>query len=457
MMVQGTAPDTCSKCGSKRIEQDPDTLDTWFSSALWPFSTLGWPDKTEDLEYFYPTDVLVTGYDIIFFWVARMIFSGMEHMKQEPFKYVFIHGIVRDSQGRKMSKSLGNGIDPLEVIAQYGTDALRFALTIGNSPGNDLRYSPEKVEAARNFANKVWNASRFVLMNFDEDLDFSMVDKKKFSIADKWIMSRINTVTKEVTENIEKFELGLGLQKVYDFIWEEFCDWYIEMVKPKLYDRESEGRLEAQYVLNFVLGNAMKLLHPYMPFVTEEIYTHLINDGNSIMISQWPEYSQELNFADDEAKMTIIMDAIRSVRNTRAEMNVPPSRKAKIIFVAAGEAEKATLTEGTSFFQRLASASDVTVQLTKEGIPSDAVGTVVHGAEIFIPLDELIDIEKEIERLEKEKKNLEGELKRVIGKLSNEGFVAKAPQKVIEEEKAKQAKYQDMYDKVVERLESLKK
>lgn len=345
----------------------------------------------------------------------------------------------------------------MEVIAQYGTDALRFALTIGNSPGNDLRFSPEKVESARNFANKVWNASRFVLMNFDEDLDFSKVDKKKFSIADKWILSRINTVTKEVTENIEKFELGLGLQKVYDFIWEEFCDWYIEMVKPKLYDRESEGRLEAQYVLNFVLGNAMKLLHPYMPFVTEEIYTHLINDGRSIMISQWPEYSEELNFAEDEAKMAIIMDAIRSIRNTRAEMNVPPSRKAKIIFVAAGETEKATLTEGTSFFQRLASASDVTVQLNKEGIPSDAVGAVVHGAEIFIPLDELIDIEKEIERLEKEKKNLEGELKRVKGKLSNEGFVAKAPQKVIEEEKAKQAKYQDMYDKVVERLESLKK
>lgn len=457
MMVQGTAPDTCTKCGSKRLEQDPDTLDTWFSSALWPFSTLGWPEKTEDLEYFYPTDVLVTGYDIIFFWVARMIFSGMEHMKQEPFKYVFIHGIVRDAQGRKMSKSLGNGIDPLEVIAQYGTDALRFALTIGNSPGNDLRYSPEKVEAARNFANKVWNASRFVLMNFDEDLDFSKVNEQKFTVADKWIMSRINTITKEVTENIEKFELGLGLQKVYDFIWEEFCDWYIEMVKPRLYDRESEGRLEAQYVLNFVLGNAMKLLHPYMPFVTEEIYTHLINDGRSIMISEWPGYSEELNFARDEAKMSIIMDAIRSIRNTRAEMNVPPSRKARIIFVAAGEAEKATLSEGTAFFQRLAGASDVAVQLNKDGIPADAVGAVVHGAEIFIPLDELIDIEKEIERLNKEKANLEGELKRVKGKLSNEGFVAKAPQKVIEEEKAKQAKYQDMYDKVAARLESLKK
>lgn len=457
MMVTGTDPDVCPKCGSTRIEQDPDTLDTWFSSALWPFSTLGWPEQTEDLKYFYPTDVLVTGYDIIFFWVARMIFSGMEHMKQEPFKYVFIHGIVRDPQGRKMSKSLGNGIDPLEVISQYGTDALRFALTIGNSPGNDLRFSAEKVEASRNFANKVWNASRFVLMNFDENLDFGRVDKNKFTIADKWILSRINTVTKEVTENIDKFELGLGLQKVYDFIWEEFCDWYIEMVKPRLYDRESEGRLEAQYVLNFVLGNAMKLLHPYMPFITEEIYTHLVNDGRSIMISEWPVYDDELNFADDEAKMNIIMDAIRSTRNIRAEMNVPPSRKAKMIFVSAGETERATLLEGTSFFQRLAGASEVNVQADKAGIPADAVGTFIAGAEIFIPLDELIDIEKEIERLNKEKANLEGELKRVEGKLNNEGFVAKAPPKVIEEEKAKREKYKDMYLKVVERLEGLKK
>lgn len=457
VMVQGDAPDKCSKCGSTKLEQDPDTLDTWFSSALWPFSTLGWPEKTEDLEYYYPTDVLVTGYDIIFFWVARMIFSGVENMKETPFKYVFIHGIVRDSQGRKMSKSLGNGIDPLEVIAQYGTDALRFALVIGNSPGNDLRFSPEKVEAARNFANKVWNASRFVLMNFDENLDFSKVDKNKFTIADKWIMSRINSVTKEVTENIDKFELGLGLQKIYDFIWEEFCDWYIEMVKPRLYDRESEGRLEAQYVLNFVLANAMKLLHPYMPFVTEEIYTHLINDGRSIMISEWPEYSAELNFAADEAKMKTIMEAIRNIRNIRAEMNVPPAKRAKMIFVAAGEDEKATLAEGEAFFQRLAGASEVIVQADKEGIPADAVGTVIAGVEIFIPLDELIDFEKEIERLTKEMKNLEGELKRVNGKLNNEGFVSKAPASVIEEEKAKREKYQDMYNKVVERLESLKK
>lgn len=456
VMVQLDAPDKCSKCGSANIKQDPDTLDTWFSSALWPFSTLGWPDNTEDLKYYYPTDVLVTAYDIIFFWVARMIFSGVEHMKEKPFKYVFIHGLVRDSQGRKMSKSLGNGIDPLEVIAQYGTDALRFALVTGNSPGNDLRFSTEKVEAARNFANKVWNASRFVLMNFDEEIDFSKVDKNKFTIADKWIMSRINKVTKEVTENIDKFELGLGLQKVYDFIWEEFCDWYIEMVKPRLYDRESEGRLEAQYVLNFVLSNSMKLLHPFMPFVTEEIYTHLINDGKSIMISDWPKYSDDLNFAYDEAKMKTIMDAIRSIRNIRAEMNVPPSRRAKIIFVTAGENEKAALADGEAFFQRLAGASEIVVQANKDGIPSDAVGTVIAGVEIFIPLDELIDFDKEIERLTKEKKNLEGELKRVNGKLNNEGFVSKAPAKVIEEEKAKREKYQGMYNKVIERLESLK-
>ena len=456
VMVQAEAPDKCTQCGYTGIEQDNDTLDTWFSSALWPFSTLGWPDNTKDLEYFYPTNVLVTGYDIIFFWVARMIFSGMEHMGQEPFKHVFIHGIVRDSQGRKMSKSLGNGIDPLEVISKYGTDALRFALTIGNSPGNDLRYTDEKVESARNFANKVWNASRFVLMNFDEELDFSKVDKNKFTVADKWILSRVNTVTKEVTENIDKFELGIGLQKVYDFIWEEFCDWYIEIVKPRLFDRESEGRLEAQYVLNHVLGTAMKLLHPYMPFITEEIYTHLVNDDESIMISQWPKFSEELDYPQDEAKMRLIMDAVRSIRNTRAEMNVPPSRRAKAIFVVGGQTEADTIKEASLFFERLAGTKEVCVQFDKEGVPTDAVGMVIAGAEIFMPLDELIDMEKEIERLEKEKANLEGELKRVEGKLSNEGFVAKAPAKVIDEEKAKQQKYKDMYQKVLERLEGLK-
>jgi valyl-tRNA synthetase len=457
MMIEHDAPQACTKCGSSKIEQDPDTLDTWFSSALWPFSTLGWPEQTEDLKFFYPTDVLVTGYDIIFFWVARMIFSGIEHMGKEPFKYIFIHGIVRDALGRKMSKSLGNGIDPLEIIDQYGTDALRFALTIGNSPGNDLRFSTEKVEASRNFANKIWNASRFVLMNFDENLDFSKVDESKFTIADRWILSRINKISKEVTENMEKFELGIALQKLYEFIWEEFCDWYIELAKPRLYDRESESRLEAQYVLNYVLGSAMKLLHPYMPFITEEIYQHLINDDASIMISKWPQYSDKYNFDEDEKKMALIMVAIKNIRNIRAEMNVPPSRRAKVIFVTAGSAEAGIINEGRSFFERLAGASEVSVQADKTGIPADAVSSVIPGAEIYLPLEDLIDIEKEIERLEKEMANLQKELDRVNGKLNNQGFISKAPAKVIEEEKAKQAKYQEMYDKVVERLNGLRK
>ncbi len=457
MMVESDMPDVCPKCGSSRIEQDPDTLDTWFSSALWPFSTLGWPKQTEDLKYFYPTDVLVTGYDIIFFWVARMIFSGMEHMGQEPFKYVFIHGIVRDAQGRKMSKSLGNGIDPLEIIEQYGTDALRFALTIGTSPGNDLRFSSEKVESSRNFANKIWNASRFVLMNFDENIDFSKVDSNKFNSADKWILSRVNSLTKEVTENMEKFELGIALQKIYEFIWEEFCDWYIELVKPRLYDREDSSRLEAQYVLNYVLGSAMKLLHPYMPFITEEIYTHLINDDESIMISKWPEYKEEYNFAVEEEKMSLIMNAIKNIRNIRAEMNVPPSKKAKTIFVVSKQENKDTLEKGKIFFERLASSSEVLIQSDKAGIPSDAVASMLPGVEIYIPLEDLIDIEKELERLEKEKNNLQKELDRVNAKLGNQGFVAKAPANVIEEEKAKKVKYQEMYDKVIERLSGLKK
>ena len=454
-MVDREMPDICPNCGSSRIEQDPDTLDTWFSSALWPFSTLGWPKNTEDLQYYYPTDVLVTGYDIIFFWVARMIFSGVEQMGREPFKYVFIHGIVRDPQGRKMSKSLGNGIDPLEVIAQYGTDALRFALTIGNSPGNDLRFSTEKVESSRNFANKIWNASRFVLMNFDEDMDLTKADSNKFTAADKWILSRLNTVTREMTENLDRFETGVALQKIYEFIWEEFCDWYIELVKPRLYDREDETRLEAQYVLNHVLGNSMKLLHPYMPFITEEIYLHLMNSDESIMISNWPEYRLDYNFPEDEKKMALVMEAIKSIRNIRVEMNVPLSRKTKIVFVAGPE-QSAVLKDAGRFFERLAGASEITVQDDKTGISPDAVAAIVAGTEIYIPLEELIDIEKEIERLGKDKANLEKELERVDSKLGNAGFVAKAPEKVIAEERAKQAKYREMYEKVLERLKVLK-
>lgn len=478
MAVDREMPDVCPKCGSTRFEQDPDTLDTWFSSALWPFSTLGWPEETEDLKFFYPTDVLVTGYDIIFFWVARMIFSGTEHMGREPFKYVLIHGLCRDAQGRKMSKSLGNGIDPLEIIDRYGTDALRFALTIGNSPGNDLRFSTEKVEASRNFANKIWNASRFVLMNFDEGVDFAGVNPEKFTAADRWILSRVNSVIVEVTENMEKFEFGIALQKIYEFIWEEFCDWYIELVKPRLYDRDDATRLEAQYVLNHTLGIAMQLLHPFMPFITEEIYRHLIDEGGtsstnrqaagkgfalrnsdtdrSIMVSSWPEYREDHSFPGYAEKMALVMNAIKAIRNIRVEMNVPPSRKAKAVFVTDAEAG-AVLSDSRKFFERLAGTSDITVQKDKGGIPPDAVAAIIPGVEIYIPLEDLIDIEKEIERLEKEKANLQKELDRVDGKLGNEGFVAKAPPKVIEEEKAKREKYRDMYGKVVERLNSLKK
>jgi len=456
MTVAREQPDTCPICGSSNLEQDPDTLDTWFSSALWPFSTLGWPEKTKDLEYFYPTDVLVTGYDIIFFWVARMIFSGLEHMGKEPFSHVFIHGIVRDAQGRKMSKSLGNGIDPLEVIGKYGTDALRFALTTGNSPGNDLRFSTEKVEAGRNFANKIWNATRFVLMNFDEDADFSRVDRSKFTTADKWILSRANTLAREVTENLDNFELGIALQKIYEFIWEEFCDWYIELVKPRLFDREDPTRLEAQWVLNHVLGVAMKLLHPYMPFVTEEIYRNLINDDDSIMISAWPVYDESMEFAGDERDMELIMDAIKAVRNIKAEMNVPPSKKNKLIFVA-GDSERRILEDGKRFIERLAGASEIVIQADKSGVPDDAVTAVLAGAEIFIPLEDLVDIAKELERLEKEKANLEKELERVNSKLSNEGFISKAPAKVVEEEQAKKVRYSEMYEKVLARIAILKK
>jgi len=457
MIVSRETPGKCPKCNSSNIEQDPDTLDTWFSSALWPFSTLGWPKETGDLKYFYPTSVLVTGYDIIFFWVARMIFSGMEHMDREPFKYVFIHGIVRDELGRKMSKSLGNGIDPLEVIDRYGTDALRFALTIGVSPGNDLRFSESKLEAGRNFANKIWNASRFVLMNFDEELDFSKVDFDKLTFADRWILSRVNSITAEITSNLEKFELGIALQKIYEFIWEEFCDWYIELTKPRLFDRESQSRLEAQYVLNYVLGTSMKLLHPFMPFISEEIYRHLINDDASIMISEWPVYSEKFNFPEDESKTMLIMDAIRSIRNVRAEMNVPPTRKTKIFIVVANPETGNIFKEGKIFFERLAGASSMLVQRDKSGIASNAASCVVEGAEIFIPLEELIDIDKEIERLEKEKNNLQSEIDRVDKKLGNPNFVEKAPANIVQEEREKKEKYTSMYNKVVERINSLKK
>ena len=443
---------TCPKCGGK-VKQDEDVLDTWFSSALWPFSTLGWPEKTPELDYFYPTSTLVTGYDIIFFWVARMIFSGMEHMKETPFEHVFIHGLVRDSQGRKMSKSLGNGIDPLEIVEKYGADALRFTLATGNAPGNDMRFYMERVEASRNFANKIWNASRFTLMNLDIE-ENKLPDISELQTEDKWIVSKYNKVVKEVTENLDKFELGIALSKLYDFIWDNFCDWYIELVKPRLFDKENPTGKTAQYVLTYVLSNTMKLLHPFMPFITEEIWQHLPHEGESIMISSYPEYDESLVFEDDEKAMELIMEAITAIRNRRAEMNVPPSKKAKVIIVT----DKADVfSKGAMFFEKLASASEAVVQGDKSGISENAVNVVVPGAEIFLPLDELVDKEKELERLNAEKKKLEGEIKRVEGKLNNEGFVSKAPQKVIDEEKAKGVKYKEMLEKVLESIESLNK
>ncbi len=440
----------CPHCGGK-VHQDEDVLDTWFSSALWPFSTLGWPDKTKDLETFYPTSVLVTGYDIIFFWVSRMIFSGLEHTGKAPFKHVFIHGLVRDSQGRKMSKSLGNGIDPLEIIDKYGADALRFTLATGNAPGNDMRFYIERVEASRNFANKIWNASRFTLMNLDIT-ENKLPDISELQLEDKWILSKYNTLCREVTENLDKFELGVAVSKLYDFIWDNFCDWYIELVKPRLFDKENPTAKTAQYVLTYVLSNTMKLLHPFMPFITEEIWQHLPHEGESIVISDYPKYSDLLNFLDDEKNMELIMGAVSAVRNRRAEMNVPPSKKAKIIIVT----EKTEVFEkGAAFFEKLASASEVTLQNSKDGIDANSVNIVVESAEVFIPMGELVDKDKELARLNAEKKRLESEIKRAEGKLSNPGFVSKAPEKVIEEERAKVGKYGEMLEKVLESIGSL--
>ncbi|APC78691.1 valine--tRNA ligase [Clostridium botulinum] len=455
VIVVTEEPTKCPKCNSEKLQQDNDVLDTWFSSALWPFSTLGWPDKTPDLKYFYPNNTLVTGYDIIFFWVARMVFSGLYCMDDIPFDTVLIHGIVRDSEGKKMSKSLGNGVDPIEVIDEYGADALRFTLVTGNAPGNDIRYYPERVEAARNFANKIWNASRFVLMNLDKDLMDKYKDNKNYTIADKWILSRLNTVVKEVTENIEKFELGIASQKIYDFIWGEFCDWYIELVKPVLYGEDEQSKGIAFNVLHKVLETSLQLLHPIMPFITEEIYTHLYTEYESIVISKWPEYEESLNDEKSEKDMEYIIEAIKSIRNVRTEMNVPPSRKAKLmIYLTENEAE-GSFKEGEVYFQKLASASEVSFLENKE-ISDKNVSVVTRGAEIFIPLLELVDIEKELERLNKEKEKLEKEIDRVEKKLANEKFVSKAPESVVNEEREKGEKYKAMLKSVLESLESLK-
>ncbi|MGG7196766.1 valine--tRNA ligase [Clostridium butyricum] len=453
MMVLEDAPSKCTKCGSTNVEHDNDVLDTWFSSALWPFSTLGWPNKTEDLDYFYPNSVLVTGHDIIFFWVARMIFSGLHCMGETPFHTVLIHGLIRDSQGRKMSKSLGNGVDPLEVIDQYGADALRFMIATGNAPGNDMRYYPERVESSRNFANKIWNASRFVMMNLDKEIMNKYKDCKEYSLADKWILSEMNTLVKEVTENMEKYELGIAMSKVYDFMWTEFCDWYIELIKPVFYGEDEKAKGVAYNVLNTVLVTGLKLLHPAMPFITEEIYTHLTEE-ETIVNAAWPEFDEALVNKEAEDNMAYVIEAIKGLRNVRAEMNVPPSRKAKVIAYIAEDAKEA-FTNGAAYMEKLASASEVEFITDKSSVPANAVSLVVKGGELFMPLLDLVDKEKELDRLNKEVKKLEGEIERIDKKLGNQGFVAKAPESVVNAEKEKRVKYVEMLEAVKVRIEAL--
>ncbi len=455
IVVAKEMPEKCPKCGCTHLTQDEDTLDTWFSSALWPFSTLGWPEKTEDLDYFFPTDVLVTGYDIIFFWVIRMVFSSLEQTGESPFHHVLIHGLVRDSQGRKMSKSLGNGIDPLEIIDKYGADALRLTLITGNAPGNDMRFYMERVESSRNFANKVWNASRFIMMNLEKAEVPKEMDAQLLTGADKWILSKVNTLAKDVTENMDKYELGIAVQKVYDFIWEEFCDWYIEMVKPRLYNDEDTTKAAALWTLKTVLVNALKLLHPYMPFVTEEIFCTLQTEEESIMVSAWPEFTEAWDFASDEFAVETIKAAVRGIRNVRAEMNVPPSKKANVFVVSESEEIREIFENGKVFFATLGYANEVSVQEDKAGIADDAVSAVIPKAVIYMPFAELVDIEKEIERLKKEETRLTKELARVNAMLGNEKFVSKAPAAKIEEEKEKLKKYSEMMVQVKERLAQL--
>ena len=456
-VVAKEMPKVCPKCGKTHFTQDPDTLDTWFSSALWPFSTLGWPEQTEDLKYFYPTDVLVTGYDIIFFWVIRMIFSGYEQMGEKPFKTVLFHGLVRDSQGRKMSKSLGNGIDPLEIIEQYGADALRLTLITGNAPGNDMRFYNERVEASRNFANKVWNASRFIMMNM-EGKEVTVPAAGDLEPVDKWILSKCNVLIKEVTDNMENFELGIAVQKVYDFIWDEFCDWYIEMVKPRLYNSDNAvSQNAALYTLKTVLLDALKLLHPYMPFITEEIFCTMQSEEESIMISSWPVYREDRSFPEEEKSIETIKAAVRGIRNIRTEMNVAPSRKASVYVVSEDAGVRKVFEEGSLFFASLAYASEVLVQADKAGIADDAVSVVIAGATLYIPFAELVDIKQEIERQEKEEKRLVSEIARAEGMLKNEKFISKAPEQKVAEERAKLESYTRMLEQVRQRLAQLKK
>lgn len=443
----------CPKCGSTHIRQEEDVLDTWFSSALWPFSTLGWPDKTKELEYFYPTDTLVTGYDIIFFWVARMIFSGMEHMKQIPFKTVYIHGLVRDEQGRKMSKSLGNGIDPLKVIEQYGADALRFTLATGNSPGNDMRYSKDRVEASRNFCNKIWNASRFIQMN----LTINKVQlPEKLTMEDKWILSKYNTLVQDVTTNIDKYELGIAAQKLNDFIWDVFCDWYIEIAKTRLQNKDDKETCEnVQNVLCYVLSGSMQLLHPFMPFITETIWQALPHEGETVMLSKWPKYNEALCFPQEEALMEILMESIRAIRNRRAEMNVPPSKKAHVYVVTADPARQAVFTDGEACFRKLAYSNELTVSDTAPADSAKMVSVVTGDVQMYLPMNELVDFAKEKARLNKEKKKAEKDLAFIEKKLNNPGFLNKAPEQVVEGEKVKAAKLKDQITKLDESLAAL--
>ncbi len=445
-------PEKCKKCGSTNLTQDQDTLDTWFSSALWPFSTLGWPEETEDFKTFYPTSTLVTGYDIIFFWVVRMMFSALEQTGEVPFKDVFIHGIVRDSQGRKMSKSLGNGIDPLEIIEKYSADALRFSLVSGTSSGNDMRFMPEKLDAASNFANKVWNAAKFVLMNLEDyDNDISNIN---LMVEDKWILSKLNTLISEIKVNMDNYDLGVALDKIYTFIWNEFCDWYIEIVKPRLYNKEGKTRKTAEYVLNKVLSDSLKLLHPFMPFVTEKIYKELYNNDESIMISKYPEYNKNLEFKDEEAKVEVLKEIITGIRNVRATMNVHPSKKSKLIFVTK-DYEK-VIKESKEFLKKLGFSDEIIIQETKQNIPQNAINVVAKGLEVFMPFEDLVDIKEEIERLEKEKQKVIIEKEKTDKMLSNPGFIAKAPASKVEEEKAKQVKFNEMIESIDERLAKLR-
>ena len=457
IVVSREEPHTCPQCGGSAFKQDEDTLDTWFSSALWPFSTLGWPEHSQDLDYFYPTDVLVTGYDIIFFWVIRMVFSGIEQTGKLPFHTVLIHGLVRDSQGRKMSKSLGNGIDPLEVIDKYGADALRMTLITGNAPGNDMRFYWERVENSRNFANNVWNASRFIMMNIEKAPDVTGVSLDSLTMADRWILSKVNTLTKDVTENLDKYELGIALQKVYDFIWEEFCDWYIEMVKPRLYNEDDTTKAAAVWTLRTVLIQALKLLHPFMPFLTEEIFCNLQEEEETIMVSQWPLYRAEWNYSAEETSTQTIKEAVRAIRGVRTAMNVPPSKKATVYVVSEDQGLLGIFEHSKSFFATLGYAGEVMLQMDKTGIAEDAVSAVIPGAVIYMPFADLVDIDKEIERLQGEEKRLAGELARSNGMLNNEKFVSRAPEAKIAEEKAKLQKYTQMMEQVKARLAQLQK